>query len=1018
MKDHKAHLEEVFSRLASRGHSLKPKKVKLLQEEVEYLGHISTPEGIKITPGQRDAIIKMPYPLDSEGEVEETRLRSFIGLANFSRRYINNFAMHAYRLNGLLRKDDPGIWTLAHAISYDAIKYDIAWSKGLYQIDYKLPIFVCTDACKEGIGGYIYQKLPGSDDERVVLYYSRSTADAEKQWDTRELELLAAIATMEQFHYYLDGQRFTLETDHNNLRWIMNIKNPQGRLARWITRLTAFDVEFVYRKGECNEVADCVSRNSLAARLAKIGVIKHDGAHSGLNSAARAQTLSRIRDRKKAELGEQATQHHAEFKQLSTQAKGDVGLFEVTFHRTVVRPEEEEVEIGENEKEGDRYSQCPPCNEKAEIKRALRWSSEPLDVPAEQRAVNLSREAIRRAQDSDEICKLIKKELEGETIGNLQLSRGYVMEEGVICKVSGEGDKEVTRPLAPRALRTFIMRNYHSSIWACHRGQHATNDEISKRFFWPKMREDINNFVSTCKVCQMAKALKPSNVGWLRGRRHSQAMNELCIDLIGPIGGSTNRHVKHAKPLHILVALDPFTHMVWLEPLFSKGGEEVMAAFVKRILLEEGAPRIIRCDNGSEFKNKTMNELRLLMRSELQFSPAYWPQSNQCERTNRQVGEILRCMTNTKTAEKQDWYKYIKHVEFAMRSSPISGTHITPFEAARGRLPRLVIDNPLLDSELPESLPMEEHVAEVKKMMDTAERELYRAKEKYRADNTERENAKRRDEHYLVGEKVLFYNRLVGDEQDPSKLKLRTSLYEVKDVKGDIYTLKLCESPDVERRAHVGQLIRFRGGDVQDFDAVHSESDAQYASDAAAAKQVYEKMCDGRFSVFVIKGESPSNLRVAEVLKKNEDLVKVWYYVDKTVRNYDNAELTPGLRRLVPEWYDEGTGQVNLRPTPRELGRGNLKKRTDSFAKGDIEVVIASFAMHSDGKIPDVQVEKIEKWLRVRSKSDERALRALPGKVVSSRRTDPSRSRSRPAHPEVERSLWESAIRLRSVSGN
>ena len=145
-----------------------------------------------------------------------------------------------------------------------------------------------------------------------------------------------------------------------------------------------------------------------------------------------------------------------------------------------------------------------------------------------------------------------------------------------------------------------------------------------------------------------------------------------------------------------------------------------MAAFVKRILLEEGAPRIIRCDNGSEFKNKTMNELRLLMRSELQFSPAYWPQSNQCERTNRQVGEMLRCMTNTKTAEKQDWFKYIKHVEFAMRSSPISGTHITPFEAARGRLPRLVIDNPLLDSELPESLPMEEHVAAVKKLMDTA----------------------------------------------------------------------------------------------------------------------------------------------------------------------------------------------------------------------------------------------------------------------------------------------------------
>ena len=73
-----------------------------------------------------------------------------------------------------------------------------------------------------------------------------------------------------------------------------------------------------------------------------------------------------------------------------------------------------------------------------------------------------------------------------------------------------------------------------------------------------------------------------------------------------------------------------------------------------------------------------------------------------------------------------------------------------------------MIGNPLLDSELSESLPLEEHVAEVKKLMDTAQRELLRAKEKCRSDNTERETAKRRNEHYLVGEKVLFYNRLVG----------------------------------------------------------------------------------------------------------------------------------------------------------------------------------------------------------------------------------------------------------------
>ena len=178
-----------------------------------------------------------------------------------------------------------------------------------------------------------------------------------------------------------------------------------------------------------------------------------------------------------------------------------------------------------------------------------------------------------------------------------------------------------------------------------------------------------------------------------------------------------------------------------------------------------------------------------------------------------------------------------------------------------------MIDNPLLDSELPESLPIEEHVAEVKKLMDTAQRELHRAKEKYRKDNTERENARRRDEHYLVGGRVLFYNRLVGDEQDPSKLKLRTALYEVKEVNGDIYTLKLCESPDVERRAHVGQLIRYRGGDAQDLDEEESDAPAS-ATSSPVAKEVFGKMREGRYVMFVIKGESPSNLRIAEVFEE------------------------------------------------------------------------------------------------------------------------------------------------------
>ena len=84
------------------------------------------------------------------------------------------------------------------------------------------------------------------------------------------------------------------------------------------------------------------------------------------------------------------------------------------------------------------------------------------------------------------------------------------------------------------------------------------------------MREEVNQYVDRCKVCQMAKALKPANQGLLQGRRHSMAMNELCMDLVGPISAAMG-HDKHSQQLCIFVAIDPFTHMICLECLPAKG---------------------------------------------------------------------------------------------------------------------------------------------------------------------------------------------------------------------------------------------------------------------------------------------------------------------------------------------------------------------------------------------------------------------------------------------------------------
>ena len=83
---------------------------------------------------------------------------------------------------------------------------------------------------------------------------------------------------------------------------------------------------------------------------------------------------------------------------------------------------------------------------------------------------------------------------------------------------------------------------------------------------------------------------------------------------------------------------------------------------------------------------------------DFQFSPAYHPQSNQTERSNRFITETLRSIVNESGATVRDWAKYVKFIEFAMRRAPIPGTNLTPFMAMRGRDPVLPIDLPLVSN--------------------------------------------------------------------------------------------------------------------------------------------------------------------------------------------------------------------------------------------------------------------------------------------------------------------------------
>jgi hypothetical protein len=96
------------------------------------------------------------------------------------------------------------------------------------------------------------------DGEHVISYFSRKLTVREKKFTTTEKECLSVLESVEKFRCYIEGVKFTVVTDHSALVWLLNLKDPPGRLARWVMRLQDFKITF--RPGKLNHVPDALSR--------------------------------------------------------------------------------------------------------------------------------------------------------------------------------------------------------------------------------------------------------------------------------------------------------------------------------------------------------------------------------------------------------------------------------------------------------------------------------------------------------------------------------------------------------------------------------------------------------------------------------------------------------------------------------------------------------------------------------------------------------------------------------------
>ena len=253
-EDHLHTLRKIFLALRKFRLKLQGKKCHFGCPKILFLGHVVDQEGCRPDPDKTNVIRSISPPRN----VKE--LRQFLGLANYYRRFVQNFSSLASSLFELLKKDVSWKWGRREQECFDFLKKNLCEAPVLASPDPSLPYRLYTDASGVGMGAVLCQFQNGA--ERVIAYASRLLQKREIKFSVIEKEALAVVWGMKHFYPYLHGCRFKVMSDHAPLKWLFQKNNIGGRLGRWQAFLLNYEgLEGIeYLRGEENAGADALSR--------------------------------------------------------------------------------------------------------------------------------------------------------------------------------------------------------------------------------------------------------------------------------------------------------------------------------------------------------------------------------------------------------------------------------------------------------------------------------------------------------------------------------------------------------------------------------------------------------------------------------------------------------------------------------------------------------------------------------------------------------------------------------------
>ena len=634
--EHEHHLRVVLQRLREHEFYCRPHKCHFNQSEIQYLGHIVGREGVKVDPRKIQAVAEWPVPQDQH------QVRSFLGLANYFRRFVQGYSGLVQPLTDLLRAgvDVAKGWNPTTQQAFEGVKHALTHAPVLVLPDFAAaqkdkPFEVIADASLTGVGAVLLQ------DGRPIAFESKKFSSAERNYDTSQRELLATIHALRVWRCCLEGLPFTLVTDHHPNTAFETQKELSPRMARWYEFLTRFShMRWEYRPGRVN-VADPLTRMPrLAAITTRFG-------------GRKTPPTTRFAP---ADVAGQA----AAFEQLAKSHKA----------------EEEAVKA------------LLPKGQKPRKRQKTAEAEQPTVLQPESPASPAPAEVPRVTPDPRVTDDVLSKMVQQIQAGYKQdawfakpaNTKSLQHREGLYWRVLQDGTEVLVVPDAA-GLRKQCVQECHDAPYMGHVGMHKTFRLLERLFWWPHMRADAERFVRTCVPCQRNKSSTQAPAGLLQplpipGRRWETVTMDLITKLpVTPTGCDA-----------IMVFVDKLTKMVHLVACKEADGAlELANYFVTHVFRLHGVPRTLLSDRDPRFTSNLYKEIARLLHVKQAMSSAFHPQTDgQTERVNRVVEEMLRHYVNP---QQNDWDAYLPVLEFAINNSYQESVGTTPFYLNYGQHP-------------------------------------------------------------------------------------------------------------------------------------------------------------------------------------------------------------------------------------------------------------------------------------------------------------------------------------------